>query len=107
MLRMLFLCFPKDRVQKQHFGIGFTLFSLGPLTKKISQTMTFQLVAFVFLRTVDTNCMLRMLFLCFPKDRMQKQHFGTGFTLFSSGRFKLVFPTHDFSIGFLCFPQDR
>ena len=82
---MLFLCFPKDGLQKQYSGIGVTLFSSGPLTKTISQTMTFQMVSSVFLRTVDKNCMLRMLFLCFPEDRVQKQHVGIGFTLFSSG----------------------
>ena len=35
------LCFAKDRVQKQHFRIGFTLFSTGPLTKTIAQITSF------------------------------------------------------------------
>jgi hypothetical protein len=36
------LCFAKDRVQKQHFRIGFTFFSSGQSTKTTSQSMTIQ-----------------------------------------------------------------
>ena len=74
MLRMFLLCFPKDRVQKQHFGIGFTLFFSGPLTKTISQTMIFNGFP-LFSEGPLQKCRCRILFLCFPKDRVQKQDF--------------------------------